>query len=138
MEENKLRKLSTREKISLKLSSIQKSKTKSSLFLILAWRNGNCKKTHLQFHTNPQKSTNCKSYILISMTSHTPSVHKPITFFAGRNLKNAQSTTSLLKKSKELSKWTRHKSVFCSKPLPVDKKKMNTMFLSTTRWKSMI
>lgn len=101
MEANKLHKLLTKEKISIKLSLIPKSKTKSSHSPILASRNGDFKKILLLFNMNLPKSSSLKNYISIQTTNHMLSLQKRIIFYVGKNLRNAQYTISPLNKLKE-------------------------------------
>lgn len=101
MEENKLPKLSIKEKLSTKSYSIPPLKTKYLLSQIKALKTGNYKKIPHQSLMNLPKSTNFKIFTLILITNHTRLVLKQITFYVGKNHNNAQLITSLLKKSKE-------------------------------------
>lgn len=134
----KSHKLSTKEKISQKLSSTHELKIRYSPSPTSASKNGNYKRTQLQFHMNPHKNTNCKNFISTSQTSPTLSAPKLTISYAGRSLKNAQSTISHHNRSSALSRSTKPKSVCYSKPQPVVRNKTSTMSRSTTRWKFMI
>lgn len=138
MAARKLHKLSTREKIFIKLSSIPKSKTKFSLFLTSAWRNGSFKKTLHLFYTNLPKSLNSKSCILIQVINHMPLLQKHTTSYVGKNPKSAQSIIFLGNKSKGSSRWIKVKSVCFSKQRRVGRSRISSTFKNTIRWRFMI
>lgn len=71
------------------------------LFLIWDLKSGNCKKIHHQFHTNHQKSTSWKNFILIQTISHMQLVHKLTIFYVGKNHNNALFIIFHLNKLKE-------------------------------------
>lgn len=137
-EENKSHKLLTKVKHSIKLYSILQSKIKFLLSQIKVLKIGSCKKIlHLSL-TNLLKNTNFKIFTLIQITNHSRSALRQITFYVGKNLKNAQSITSLQNKSNVFWRSTKLKYVSFWKQQPVENKKTNIMLKSITKWKFMI